>query len=213
MAVLENVRVGCLFRSARTEIRRRLEGQSYAEPLRWSVPAFVIGRIFLLTCAGASLCFIPAARAQALSEYQVKAAFLYNFTKFIEWPSQRPNMPDICIVGDDPFDSILEETLRGKTINGREIHIRRMKSEENARGCQIVFMSASERPKRTALEALQNTNTLTVGERPGFAEDGGIINFVIKDDRVHFEINVDAAERARLKISSKLLSLARIVHD
>ena len=151
------------------------------------------------------------AHAQRTSEYEVKAAFLYNFGKFVEWPESASGPIRICIVGDDPFGNNLEETVRGKTISGQPIEIKRLNREESPRGCQIAFISAAERKPRAVLDLLQGASTLTVGESPNFAKDGGIINFVLEDNKVHFEINSGAAERARLKISSKLLSLARIV--
>ncbi len=212
MAVLRDMPVRWS-RSAEAASRPRQEAHSSVQRHRRSIPSFAPGHFSLLVCLTASLWFTPGARAQGPSEYHVKAAFLYNFTKFIEWPAQTPNLVDICIVGEDPFGNILDATMRGKTLNSREIRIQRMKTGENPRGCRIAFMGASEHPRRSVLESLQETNTLTVGESPGFADHGGIINFVIKDNRVHFEINVDAAERARLKISSKLLSLAKIVRD
>lgn len=153
------------------------------------------------------------AHAQGTSEYEVKAAFLFNFAKFVEWPDPASGPIRLCIVGDDPFGNNLEETVRGKTINGRPIAIRRIKAGENPQGCQIAFISASERPPRSLLDLLQGASTLTVGEAPNFAKQGGIINFVLEDNKVHFEINVDAAEQARLRISSKLLSLAKIVRN
>ena len=113
----------------------------------------------------------------------------------------------------DPFGNTLEDTVRGKTINGKPITIRRIKIGEDPRGCQIAFISASERPPRSVFDLLQGASTLTVGESPNFAKQGGMINFVLKDNKVHFEINIDAAEQARLRISSKLLSLAKIVRN
>ncbi len=149
--------------------------------------------------------------AQGISEYEVKAAFLYNFAKFVEWPDPASGSIRLCIVGDDPFGNILEETVRGKTISEQPIEIKRLNRGDNPRSCQIAFISVSERPPRAVLDLLQGASTLTVGESPNFAKDGGMINFVLEDKRVHFEINLAAAQRGRLKISSKLLNLARIV--
>jgi hypothetical protein len=151
--------------------------------------------------------------AQGTSEYEVKAAFLYNFGKFVEWPAPASGPIRLCIVGDDPFGNNLDETVRGKTISGQPIEIKRLNREDNPRGCQIAFISAAERRPRAVLDLLQGASTLTVGESPNFAKQGGMINFVLEDNKVHFEINVDAAEQAHLKISSKLLSLAKIVRN
>lgn len=159
---------------------------------------------------------VQIARAQAPSEYQVKAAFLLNFARFVDWPDGSAagthDSMSLCVVGDDPFRGILDETVKGKTVNGRDLVVERFKRGDDARDCQIVFISASEsRRLNPILESLKGASVLTVGETDGFAQRGGIINFVLEDNRVHFEINVEAAERARLKISSKLLSLAKII--
>lgn len=151
--------------------------------------------------------------AQGASEYELKAAFLFNFAKFVEWPDPASGPLRVCIVGDDPFGNKLEDTVRGKEISGQPIEIRRLNREDNPRGCQIAFIGASGRDARSVLDTLGGASTLTVGESPNFAKQGGIINFVLEDNKVHFEINVDAAERARLRISSKLLSLAKIVRN
>ena len=151
------------------------------------------------------------APSETPTEYQVKAAFLYNFAKFVEWPDQPNPSVQLCTVGDDPFGNILEETVKGKTLNGHPIAVKRFKAGENARGCQIAFIGVPERETRPVLDMLQGASTLTVGESPNFAKEGGIINFVLEGNKVRFEINVAAAQQARLKISSKLLSLARIV--
>ena len=172
-----------------------------------------VPKLTLVCLAAGSLLAAPA-RAQAPSEYQVKAVFLYNFAKFVEWPEQGNDPFDLCIVGDDPFGRILEDTVKGKTLQGRAIGINRIRAREKVQGCQIAFIGAAESGRtRWLLDSIREPGTLTVGESPGFARDGGIINFVIEDSRVHFEINVDAARRAHLQISSKLLSLAKIVTE
>ena len=185
---------------------------------------FPVGGFVLLGCMGFSSIFALRARAQGPNEYQVKAAFLYNFAKFVEWPEEANdplNLPEhandpikLCIVGDDPFRSILDEMVKGKTIGGRAMEIKRIKAAEGLRDCKIAFISASERRHaRSILESLQGARILTVGESRDFAREGGIINFILEDNKLHFEINVDAAQRAHLKISSKLLSLAKIIKD
>jgi hypothetical protein len=184
---------------------------------RGSAPKALAGARTLLALGLAmwSVTGIPEsiASADGPSEYQVKAAFLYNFAKFVEWPSPPQTAIELCVVGEDPFGKILEDTVQGKTINGQPMVVRRLKAGEVPRNCQIAFVNAPEREARSILDALRGAHTLTVGESPSFAQDGGIINFVLKDNRVQFEINIDAAEQARLKISSKLLSLAKIVRN
>jgi YfiR/HmsC-like len=150
----------------------------------------------------------------ASEEYRIKALFLYNFAKFVEWPNPVPG-DTICIgiVGEDPFGEALTQTIAGRTVNSRAFGVKRLKLQE-ARQCQIVFVAASERKRVHAiLEALAGSPVLTVGDMHGFAQAGGVINFEIVDSRVRFEVNIDAAERARLKLSSKLLSLAKVVRE
>ncbi|MFI5174453.1 MAG: YfiR family protein [Terriglobia bacterium] len=154
--------------------------------------------------------------SQSPREYQVKAAFLYNFAKFIEWPSNvaaDPNSPFVLgIMGDDPFGADLEQTINGKAVNGRRLVIKRFKRGQPLDLCQILFISSSEQGHLTQiLDSLKGSSVLTVGEADHFAQSGGIINFTLKDDRVRFEINLGAADRARLKISSKLLVLGEVV--
>lgn len=154
----------------------------------------------------------------APSEYQVKAVFLYNFAKFVEWPSHAAASPSdpivLAVLGDDPFGQTLEDTLHGKSANGRPIAIRRLKSDKQLNGCQIIFVSGSEKDRlREIFRSLRNSEALTIGDSAGFAQEGGIINFVLQENHVRFEVNIDAAERAHLKISSKLLSLAKVVRD
>jgi uncharacterized protein DUF4154 len=159
---------------------------------------------------------VQEARAQSPTEYQVKAVFLYNFAKFVDWPQPVGNASldpfVIGVLGDDPFGNVLDQALLGKSVNGRPLRVRRFKRAEDAKACQIVFISSSEgKHLQFILQSLKGTSVLTVGDTKGFADLGGVINFILEDDRVHFEINVDAAESAGLKISSKLLSLAKVV--
>ena len=172
----------------------------------------------VLSCTALLLLSVCLALAKdpedASDEYRVKALFLYNFAKFVEWPNAISG-DAICIgiVGDDPFGEALAQTIAGKTVNGRAFVVKRLKLQET-RQCQIVFVAASERKRiHTVLEAVVGSAVLTVGDMHGFAQAGGVINFEIVDSRVRFEVNIDAAERARLKLSSKLLSLAKIVRE
>jgi hypothetical protein len=147
-------------------------------------------------------------------EYRLKAAFLYNFSKFVEWPAQafpRRDLPlVICLVGD-PFRGILDEIVQGQTIDYRPVEIRRI-ADAQVRGCHIVYVSPPESQRSTEIiKATTNMAILTVGESEDFIDKGGMIRFIEKDRRLHFQINPDAAERASLKVSSRLLQLADVV--
>ena len=155
-------------------------------------------------------------RAAAPTEYQVKAAFLYSFAKFVQWPADAfadPRAPFVVgVLGDDPFGRILDETLAGKTVLERPIRVRRYGTAEEAALAQIVFVGASEEPERQRiLKALRGRAVLSTGDGEGFAQSGGIVGFTTRDKHVRFEINLSRADEARLKISSQLLKLATIV--
>ncbi|MGD0694030.1 MAG: YfiR family protein [Terriglobia bacterium] len=174
--------------------------------------------IVIALWVGASCTTGALAQSREASEYQVKAAFLYNFAKFVEWPpdpsSDLSDPITICVIGHDPFGTVLDEAVRGKTVSGHRLVIRRSKPGQSWTGCQIAFISSAEgKDLPSILESSKGSGVLTVGEMEGFAQRGGMINFVIEQERVHFEVNVEAAERAGLKISSKLLSLAKIVRE
>jgi len=159
---------------------------------------------------------VTMATAQTVDEYQVKAAFVFNFAKFIEWPAQAFQTPKdpvaVCVLGHNPFGNALEEVIHGKSIEGRSLLYRQVSDAESANTCQILFVALSECKRfRTMHGNLKPLGILSVGEAEGFANDGGVINFKLEEGRVRFEINLDAAERQQLHISSKLLSLAQIV--
>jgi hypothetical protein len=156
-------------------------------------------------------------QAPPRDEYQVKAAFLFNFAKFVEWPGDA--FPDggaplvIGVVGNDSFGATLEQTVSSKNVNNRQLSIRRLKWGQNLKGCHILFVSSSERRRAGQIvESLKGASVLTVGEMDQFNQQGGIINFLMEENKVGFEINASAAEQSRLKISSKLLALARRVN-
>lgn len=155
---------------------------------------------------------------QTPSEYQLKAAFLFNFAKFVDWPPESFSGPQapfaICVLGKDPFGRALDDLLPGKTIGERPVVVERLKDAHNAKHCQVVFVSGSESQNLAGiLEGLRGTNALTVGDSDGFAEAGGAIQFTEEENHVRFLINPEAGERAGLKFSSKLLALAKIVHE
>ena len=156
----------------------------------------------------------PSVRALDSNEYQIKAGFLLNFARFVEWPAEAfadDNAPIVIgLIGDDPFGGALDEIVSGKTINGRRLEIRRLKWGEDLKACHLLFVSTSEKKRVVQLiDALKGGSVLTVGEMAQFNQLGGIISFVMEANRVRFEINVPMADRARLRISSKLLALAR----
>jgi len=162
----------------------------------------------------------PGARAQnnPPSDYQLKAAFLFNFAKFIDWPGSSFASPQspfaICVLGQDPFGSVLDDTLRGKTVGGRSIVVRRLKNKAEGQRCQMVFVCSSESGHLAEIiRSLQVENVLLVAESTGFAASGGTIELTLEDNHVRFAINTDAADRSGLTVSSKLLALAKIVHD
>jgi hypothetical protein len=177
--------------------------------------SFAVAALCMLVCF-ASLSVVWA-QSVPLGEYQLKAVFLYNFAKFIDWPASSfatPQSPfSFCVLGMDPFGGMLDATLSGKTVAGHPLTIERLKYKGDARHCQVVFVSSSEvRNYGDILDSLRGTSALVVGETGGFAASGGIIEFTVEDAHVRFTINPDAAERAGLKVSSKLLALATIVH-
>ncbi len=170
----------------------------------------------LVTVISLGMLLTPRARGQEIDEYQVKAAFLYNFAKFVDWPSQTFKTPQdpivICVLGHNPFGNALKEAIRGKSMDGRAFALRQVESAGEADACQILFVSSSEGKRfRSLWGSLKPAGILTVGEAQGFAANGGVINFKLDDGHVRFEINVNAAELEQLRISSKLLSLAQIV--
>lgn len=146
-------------------------------------------------------------------EYQIKAAFLFNFAKFVEWPSDafpQKNSPIVIgVLGQNVFGNYLEDTIRDKTVQNRPFVIKEFKSADEALHCNILFISASMKDSLPAIiDNLHNASVLTVGDTDQFIKAGGMINFVIQDSKIRFQINDEAAKKAGLKISSKLLSLA-----
>lgn len=151
-------------------------------------------------------------------EYQLKAAFLLNFAKFVDWPPDAfPNEKtpiNLCVFRHDPFGVALEEVIREKAINNRGLLAQRINDLGDLKTCQLVFVSDSEgRQLPQILSSLKGASVLVVGESTDFAERGGAVQFFIENNKLRFAINVDAIHRAHLQASSKLLALARIVHD
>jgi len=159
---------------------------------------------------------LSVAFAQVYNETEVKAAFLYHFTGYVEYPANAfasPNAPFVIgVLGKSAVFSVLQNLVRGKTVKGRLVEVRQVSVGEQLRECHLLFIPEGETgnlPKVLAI--LGATPVLLVGESERFAAKGGVIGFVIEQNRVRFEINLDAARRAQLNISAKLLNLARIV--
>ena len=181
----------------------------------------ILRAFFFAIIAGAlSFTAAPTAFAQTDdgAEYAVKLGFLYNFTKFIEWPpeafrdSAAPLV--ICIVGRDPFRPDLEAELRTRKVGGHPVEIATKTQNDALSACHIVFVPVTEKNQSDRiLRSLQGSRALTVGETEGFAVLGGSINLVVEYNKVHFEINRLAADRAGLRIGSRLLGIAKIVKE
>lgn len=170
----------------------------------------------VLLLAGMLMGAAPANAQESLSEYQVKAAYLFNFLKFVEWPNDAfadPLAPVVIgVVGDDPFGNALTQIILGKTVLERDVIIRKYHAGDDLRNCQILFISASEEKKLPRiLESLRGSSVLTVADMEHFIEAGGMIQFKMENNRVRFAIGLDSAEHARLKVSSKLLAVAESV--
>lgn len=165
-------------------------------------------------CAVLSLLLTPHAAASS-REYAIKAAFLYHFTRYVQWPSAAGSADDVFVVGvlgDDPFGEHLAEITKKKTADDRKIAVRRFKELDEYTPCHILFVSASEADQLEAtLAKLRGAYALIVGDTGGYARRGVMVNFYLEQNKVRIEVNRGAAEREGLKISSKLLRLARIV--
>jgi len=161
--------------------------------------------------------YITAAQENAVGEYELKAAILYNLTNFVEWPGSAypdSNAPTlICVLGRDPFGGALTNSIPKEGGKGRPVVVHRVQPGKDIRDCHVLYISSSERKAVGQIfSTLKGTNVLTVGELSQFALNGGMIQFTLIDKQVQFEINLDAASDVGLKISSRLLALARIVH-
>jgi uncharacterized protein DUF4154 len=146
----------------------------------------------------------------------VKAAFLFHFAQFVDWPPEAfkdaTSPLTYCTAGEDPFHGALDASLNGKMIGARPVRVVHFRQPQEIRGCQIVFLGTPEkRFISAALENLKASPVLTVGESENFVQGGGMIGFFLEDNKVRFDINLSAAERSKLKISARLLTLAKTV--
>lgn len=171
----------------------------------------ILSAVFAIL-AFASLSCISYGQEPKPSEYQIKAAYLYNFSRFVVWP-ERTVMSDarfeICVWGTDPFGVILDDTLAGESVQGRRLIARRISKSQEAVTCRILFVSVSEGDRlKEILGAVDKTNVLTVSDIPRFLQRGGMIQFVLEKGKVRFEVNLTNATQGGLTLSSDLLKVA-----
>lgn len=193
---------------ATTDERRPADSQRIPPKRR----ALAIALVLLLNLIF-SIGFRCAAQSPPPTEYQIKAAFIFNFVKFVAWPSQTFATEDspivVGVMGSNVFGDNLEHALHNKRINNRPLQYEVFNSIAEMTNCQVLFISASEEKRfPEILGALHSKSVLTVSESDRFIDAGGVINFVIQQNRIHFQVNNAAAKSAGLKISSKLLDLA-----
>lgn len=189
-------------------------------PHHWPLPSTPRTAAWLLfvLAAGTLLPGIATAQASRPGEYEVKAAFLLNFAKFVEWPDSSFDGPQAPIVfgvigGDHQLAFNLRRISAREKVQGRNIVIREVRFGDDLRRCHVLFVGASER-QRTAqiLASLQDASVLTVSDIDGFADAGGAMQFVMQESQVHFIVNLDAATQSKLRVSAKLLALAHLVN-
>jgi len=171
----------------------------------WSVTIVICFLISLNTCV--------LAQSAPPSEYEIKAACLYNFAKLIEWPENAFENDDIPffigVLGEDPFGGALERVIQDRTIGERKIAIRRSSGHAS---CQLLFISSSESENiSSVLKTIEGRHVVTVGEFDDFVDQGGVIELFIEDNKVRFSVNVDAAKRAGVTMDSDLLRLSTVV--
>lgn len=175
-------------------------------------------RLLLTTAILISLLAIPSwAQQDHPSESQVKAVYLYNFGKFVHWPADRAPHPDslaICVFGKDPLGPVLDSTVAGESIDGKKITVSRPSRIQDTGECNILFISSSEEDHLAPILSMaRRAGVLTVSDMPRFAEHGGVIEFVMQEGKIRFQVNRAAAEQSGLALSSQLLKVASKVID
>ena len=160
--------------------------------------------------------FATPVLAQRPAEYQVKAAYLYGFGRFVEWPATAAVSGDgafvLCVLGEDPFGRLLDQAAEGAVLKNQPVNVRRIGRPEDGAGCDTLFVSASEQPRLPRiLSVLGRQPVLTVGDSPEFAQRGGMIGFSMEGSRVRFTVNLAAAQDAGLMLQSELLRVAASV--
>jgi len=150
--------------------------------------------------------------SEPAGEYEIKAAFLYKFFSFVQWPEDTGGATEcIGIIGRDPFGTHLDQAVKGRWFNGRKLVVLRSKNGQDLGSCRIAFISSSERKDVASILRKLPPTVLTVGDMPEFCERGGIVGFELSEQRVRIRINLEAALRGRLQVSSRLLSVAKVV--
>lgn len=203
---------------------RRLSGSaqsggSIPGKLRWESPSSTWSRLTLGPLLVVLLTLFAAGAertGEQSSEYRVKAAFLFHFAQLVDWPAEPVTGADhpvsLCTLGEDPFQGVLEATVAGKAIGSRTIRVLHLLSPQELQVCQIIFLDKAQSNRIPMLVAdLHNAPILTVGETAGFLDAGGMICFLLEGKKVRFEINLNAADSAKLKVGSRLLILAQRV--
>jgi hypothetical protein len=151
-------------------------------------------------------------------EYQLKAVFLFNFTQFVDWPSnvfENDRSPLVIgVIGENPFGSYLTQTVSGEKINGHPLTVQYFKNEEEIKSCHILFVNIHETKKlEQVLEAVKSRNILTVSDQPDFLKQDGMIKFVTNNNKIKLQINMEACKESKMVLSSKLLRLAEIIKN
>jgi hypothetical protein len=173
--------------------------------------------IFVTVCFVVAWLFVTpiflaqsAAQATAPTQDEVEAAYLYNFAKFVTWPATaKSDVLNVCVLGKDPFGATLDQIVTGETIDGRHLAVRRLDDEHSVQPCAILFIGESEASHLDRdLAEVAKLPILTVSDIPEFMQDGGTIQFVLKENRVRFEVNLNAARRCGIVLSSQLLKVA-----
>ena len=191
----------------------RLSGQSMSNDRahRWFQCSPCMSLVIILWL----LVGVPHLRAEQskAGEFEVKAAYLYNFARFVEWPGENNSngngLFEICVLGADPFGGTLDATVAGQTISGKNVTIRRVSKPQEVSPCRIVFISSSEEGRlKEDLAALDKAQILTVSDIPRFSERGGMIGFILEGNRVRFDVNLTSAQGAGLTLRSELLKVA-----
>ena len=187
-------------------------GDCFLRAILSAIARLVLAAVLCFQCLASQ-----AETTTATEEYSIKAAFIYNFAKFVDWPSDTFSSPvspiNVCVYGKNLFGSTFD-LIHKKKAQGREIQVMNVAAETDLKYCQIIFIGVTDERQLTRLiTSISHSPILTISDTRNFARVGGMINLVLINNKVHFEINISAARRANLRISSKLLSLATIIDE